>query len=336
MKKKLTTTALLIGSVTSAPFCLAQQGPEFYGLIDGGVQKIANQTDIDGTAFQVVVGVRGVYQEDGLTLVYKLESELQDVINDDDGKGEIKITNALMVLPTQYGTFIVAPRAVSGEILNIYRVVDFFENSQIDTSSGMWGQPREASSAFVYETPKMGDVTAAVTVLTLAQVDPTLATNATNYNDKTADVVAAQMAYRGDTLSLALGVVGVSADQLPDWIEDTYYRNSISVGYETDGLRLGLLHEMNKGHPLGDFSTTAVALDYQFGDYWSASMGITSKVGGDAPDGAPAAATTGQIDETLTLLTVRKKLASKAYAYAEVEHYDVAENEYSLGLKVDF
>lgn len=290
--------------------------PDFFGTLNFGVQKVEHQTDIDGQAFEAVVGVKGVYKVDDFTLVYKLEAELAPAVNMDNGQNEIEIKNALVVIPSQVGAFIIAPRVQSGHQDDMYRMIDIFEVNSASNVT-LWGQPEAATSVFAYKTPSFANTYFVAAALTLNQGGTD-----TNHNDNFADAMAFRAIHKTDDLYLGAGYVNVSDDQTG--ASKDYNRASLTAGYTMDQVQLGMTFESQMDHPSGsDTNILGVAADFNLGDGLSAGIGYTDRNCED--DGR---------DDAMLAVIARKDIGENIQAWVELASYDEANNNYSAGIKV--
>lgn len=321
--KKTIQTGLVSSAVMASSLCYAADAqistPNIFGNLNIGVTKIENESDLDGQAFEASMGVKGKFSKDDFTLLYKLETEFTQAVNNDSGQDELEIKNALAVMPTHYGTFVVAARTESGQHRELYKPVDIFQVNEADSSSGLWLQPDEASSVFAYVTPRFNHTHLVGAILTLNSAPG----GDVNHNDEDVDGWATRIIHANDNLYLAAGVVRISEQQIPTY--QPYYRTAVSAGYGFDALELGITWEGNKDHPAGDSDVVGVVADYAFNDSWSAGIGHTTREADNAT-----------LDNAATLLIVRNQIMDNVMLYAEVADYDNTSNNYSVGLNVDF
>ncbi len=317
MNKKLATLLAAPALCTSLAATAANGEPNFFGTLNFGIQKIENQSDIDGEAFEASVGVSGSYKVDDFTLIYKLEAELAQAVNMDNGQNDIEIENALVVLPTQVGAFIVAPRVESGHQNDMYKMVDIFEVNAASNVT-LWGQPEAATSVFAYKTPTFANTYIVAAALTLNQ-----AGTANNYNKNVVDALALRAIYQADSLYLGLGNVTVSDDQTG--ASKDYNRASFTAGYQTEQMQLGVMFESQMDHPSGsDTDVMGVAADFSFGNGLSAGVGYTDR---NSDNNA--------WDDNMLAFIARKDIGENIQAWVEIAQYDEGNDNYSAGIKVD-
>lgn len=320
MKKTIIASAVTTSALLMSGSVLAEASqPTIFGNLNAGVTKVQNETDVDGQAFEASLGVKGQFEKEGFTLLYKLEAEFADAVNNDAGQNDLEIKNALAVLPTQYGAFVVAPRTESGQQKELYGKVDIFEVNAADNSSGLWAQPAAATSVFAWVSPKVNNTHVVGAVLTLNSAPG----GDVNNNDQDVDAWAARIIHSNEDFYLGAGVVGVAEKQLPT--DQDYYRFAASAGYTFNNVDLGLTWESNKDHPAGDFDVIGAVADVQLNDTWSVGLGHTKK---DADNNSN--------DNSATLLIVRNQIMDNILAYAEVASFDKSNDNYSVGLSIDF
>jgi len=307
-------------SVFVSSFAFSKDGsPKVFGTINAGVQKIVNESDIDGQAFETALGVKGVHKENGIKLSYKLEAEFTDATNASTGEDDLHVKNAIIAIPTSYGTFVMAARGESGAQRDMYGAIDIFENNEANSSTGLWAQGYESSSVMAYSSPKWNNIKLVVATLTLNQTG-----TSSNYNNNTVDSFSTRAVYKKDGVMFGISNSRVSKDQVSSGV--TYNRSSITASYDFDNTHLGFTREMNKDHPSGsDFDTTGVVIDMSFDDAWSAGIGYTSK---DSDNDAS--------DNSVKMLIVRNQLMKNAFAFAEVANYDESNDNYSFGINLSF
>lgn len=319
MNNKIIISTIVISALTSSAQILAKDGsPTFFGNLNAGLTQIENETDLDGQAFEASVGVKGKFSKEDFSLIYKFEAEFTEATNKADGQSEIEIKNALALLPTSYGKFLIAPRAESGTKREMYKMVDIFEVNETDKSSGLWWQGDEASAVFAYVSPKYNNTHVVASILTLNSPGVDV-----NNNDENVDAWTFRIVHSGEKLYFGTGLVAVSDKQLPT--DKSYYRKSLTAGYKFDNVQLGATWEINDDHPTGDSDVIGVAADIKLNEKWSMGVGYTER---DAE--------TDSFDDSATLLIVRKNIMSGVYAYAEAADYDVGNDNYSIGVNIKF
>ena len=316
MNKKI-ATLLAAPALCTSLVAAANTTPDFFGTLNFGVQKIESTSDIDGEAFEASVGVKGNYSVDDFTLIYQLEADLANATNMDDGQGDIEIKNALVVLPSQVGAFIIAPRVESGHQNDMYEMVDIFEiNAASDVT--LWGQPEAATSVFAYKTPTYQDTYFVAAALTLNQSG-----TSTNHNQNNLDALALRLLHKGENLYLGMANVFVAKEQFSG--SKDYNRPSFTAGYKTAELQLGATLEQQMDHPSGsDASVMGVAADMSMGNGLSAGVGYTER---DSENNT--------LDDNMLAFITRKDLAENIQAWAEVALYDEGNDNYSAGIKVN-
>lgn len=319
MNKKL---AMLVAvpalSLSTATFA-ADGAPKVFGNLNVGVTKVDSTTDIDGQAFEAALGVKGAFNLDEYKLIYKLEAEFTDAVNNANGESELEIKNAKVIMPSKYGTFVVAARGESVQQLDMYKVIDIFEVNEANTST-LWGQPDEASSVFAYKSPTFGNTYVSTAVLTLNSSG----TPDINNNDNDVDAFVMRAIYSDKQLYLGVGNVAISSDQTG--ASETYHRSTFTAGYKFAKADIGLTWEHQGDHPSGsDSDVIGIATDIQLANDWSLGLGYTDR---DSENDAK--------DDSATMVIVRKHLHKNLYAWAEAANYENSDNNYSVGINVRF
>ncbi len=318
MNKKIASLFAVPALVACISALAADGKPSFYGTLSLGVQKVDNQVDVDGSVFEASVGVKGMYKVDDFKLIYKLEADLADAGNMSNGSDDINVKNAVFVLPTGIGAFVIAPRVQSGQQAELYKMVDIFEYNTADTGT-LWGQPDSATSVFAYKTPTFANTHVVAAILTLKQNG-----TSSNYNDNLVDALALRAIHKSGDLYLGVGNVMVSADQTG--ASKDYNRTALTAGYTMGNVQLGATLEHQGDHPSGsDADVLGVAADVQLGGGYSLGIGYTDR---DSENDAN--------DDSMLAFIARKQISDNVYAWAEVGSYNESDDNYSAGINVDF
>lgn len=255
---------------------------------------------------------------DGMKVIYKLETELTKATNQNKGESNIEIKNAMVVLAADSGTYLIAPRVVSGQQVELYKPVDLFVANKADTS-GLWYQADEATSVFAYVSPKFGDTKLVGAILTLPNSD----TDSNNSNGVDMDAWAVRAVHDSGDLYIAAGAVGVAKEQLPT--NDDYLRTMVSASYKMGDLTVGGGWESNSKHPSGDADITQVNITYQMNDKLSTSVGYIKR------DHSVDAN-----DDSGVLAIVKNQMTPNVFTFAEVAQFDTKKDNVNLGISVSF
>ncbi len=315
----LSATAALTLSIPS----FADTGPKVFGNISIGAVK--DEKDFESEAFEVQLGVKGVYEVEGAKAVYQLLLDVSDAVNaeeDNDGEDEIHVSQASIAFPSRFGSLVLAPRGGSGQFRNIYGGLRKFEYNEPHANTPASGgkifeQADEGQNVIAYVSPNWSGLQ-----LTAA----TLQINEDNGEDH--DAVAVRALYWGDNWNVGIGRVKVDKEAGPPSATDDYKRDSIGFSYDIDGVELGATYEKNSDRFGGDDSDVfGLAAKYKFGQGWSSSLGYFDKDYEDDTKGT---------DDTLLVLNLKKQLHKKVAIWAETGRYDVAENNVALGVNLSF
>ncbi|WP_372738308.1 porin [Neptunomonas sp.] len=324
MKLKTALISMAVVTCSVQPtIAQADGGPVLFGNLNAGIQKVQGETDLDGQAFEASIGVKGAYKKDDFLMLYKLEAEFTEAVNNEEGKSDLEIKNASIVFPTKYGVFVIEPRGESAHQRDLYGAVDIFENNEADNST-LWGQPDEGSSVFAYVTPAFNNIVVKAAVLTLNSEG----TPNSNYNQNDVDVFDIRVLYENEGLRIGLGNSAASAKQTG--ANDTFNTTAFTLGYELGNTHLGLTWEHQGDHPApfdSDTDVIGVVADVKLNDGWSVGMGYTDK---DSEHDA--------WDDSATTVIVRKQILENVYAYAEGADYkeNTVSDNFSIGINVSF
>ncbi|PSJ44132.1 hypothetical protein C7H85_15420 [Zobellella endophytica] len=298
--------------------------PAFYGNLNFGGLKIESQ-DADMQSFQLELGLKGVVNITEQKVLYEVAVDFSDAVNNSDNSGsdEVHVKQAKMIVPTRYGTLILAPRTSSGQWMDIYHpvfgVYDYniarANNAPGGVADGIFAQNDRASSVLAYATPNvLGHWKLVGSVLTLK-----------HDNDEDFDAKAVRAVYHDGKLHFALGSTLTEAKMLPT--SEDYYRHVASVSYSWDALTLGAIYEHNDRHPSGDFDAYGANATYRLPAGYSVSVGYKEK--NHDKD---------ELDNSAVVARVAKDLNQYLTVWAETGQYDELDdnNNYAAGLKFRF
>ncbi|MFC6674259.1 porin [Marinobacterium aestuariivivens] len=301
----------------------ANATPKVFGLLSAGA--VEDEKDFESEAFEVELGVKGAYELEGAKAVYELLVDVSDAVNaeeDTDGEDEIHVRQASVAFPTRYGSFIIAPRAVSGQFRNIYGGLRKFEYNEphADTpASGgkIFEQPDEGQNVLAYVSPNWSG---------LQLIGASLQVDEDNGEDH--DVVAVRAVYWGDNWNIGIGRVNVDQAAGPPFATEDYNRDSIGFAYNIANVELGGVYEKNRDRFLGDDSDVlGLAARVKFGQGWSTSLGYFDKDYDDDSTGT---------DDNLIVLNLKKQFHEKVELWAEAGQYEEADDNLALGVNVSF
>jgi hypothetical protein len=224
----------------------------------------------------------------------------------------------VVAFPTSAGTFVLAPRVVSGQQRDLYGTIDIFDTFEANRNGGLFDQPDEASGVMAYVTPKFAGEKVVFKVATL-----NLGTS-NDDNEEDIDASAYRFMYQDGNLTAGFGQVFVSDKVVPT---ADYHRTQLTAQYKFgEGHQLGLTHEMIEDHPAGggsDFDTTGLIGRFSINSDYDAGIGIFTQSGDQENDGM--------------VLNLRKKMGEQSYLYAELADFDNGDLGYvSFGANVGF
>ncbi|MFC6674284.1 porin [Marinobacterium aestuariivivens] len=315
----LSSAVLLSLSMTAA----ADTGPKVFGLLSVGA--LNDEKDFETEAYELELGIKGVYDIEGIKAAYELLADFADAANaeeDIDGEDEIHVRQASVAFRTQYGAFVIAPRAVSGQFRNIYGGLRKFEYNEPHASTPAAGgkvfeQPDEGQNVLAYVSPNWNG---------FQLIGASLQIN--EDNDEDHDVIAVRAVYWGNNWNIGIGRVNVDKEAGPPSANDDYNRDSIGFAYNFSKFELGGVYERNSDRFGGDDSDVfGVAAKYHFGQGWSSSLGYFDKDYDNDDTG---------VDNSLVVLNLKKQLKDNVNLWAEAGEYDEGSDNIALGVNVEF
>lgn len=324
MNKIQTTLSAAIFSLSVLPATAIQAAPDpddgrplVYGVLNfAAIDKSAGD-DLHVQAKEAAFGIRGIYKDPslgGIKIPYRLELEATKAINNSAGEDIIEIKNAVIAMPSSYGTLVLAARGESGQQRDIYGAVDIFDVYEANRNGGLYDQPDEASGIIAYVSPEFGGFQITMVNLNLG--------TANDDNEEASDANAVRLMYRTKQLTAGVGYVTISDKVVPT---EDYNRVSATAKYSFDGGHtLGTTYEQIKDQPgKGDFETIGVAGSFKFGAGMEANIGHFSQ--------------NSDQENSATVLSLRKHLNKRVYAYAEVADFDEPDlGHVAVGMQVAF
>lgn len=302
----------------------ADTGPKTFGLISVGALK--DEKDFGSEAYKLYFGIKGNYDLDGAKAAYQLLLDVSDAANnaekDNSGSGEIHVRQASVAFRTRYGSFIIAPRAVSGQFRNIYgglRKFDYNEPHENTRASGgnMFEQADEGQNVLAYVTPNWHG---------LQMMAASLQVNENNGVDN--DVRAVRAVYWGHNWNLGIGHAIVDKAVGPPSATRDYTRDAIGFSYNLANVELGGTYEINNHRFGGDDSKVlGLATRVKFGEGWSVSLGYFDKNYKDDK---------AFTDDNLTVLNLKKQIHKDIAVWAETGQYDNAKDNVAFGVNLTF
>lgn len=321
LKMTLLTTSLLVSSGAMAQ---TSQMPRFYGEMGLGALKVEGR-DLDAWAFDLTAGFKGLFQGNGLKVAYTFQADFTGPVNDIDplvytrggDDDTIYIRDAKMALPTQYGTFVIAPRSSSGQYADIYGAITDFEYNELHSRTGvnrMFTQGDITNNLLAYASPTFAGWKLILGSFTFKKD-----------NDRDIDAVSYRALYAKGGFKFAFGQVFISDDQSATGEDEE--RNAATISYSWDSLSLMVAVEQNDvpDGTVNDFITYAVGGRYQISDNWSTALTYADK-DHEVED----------LDNKAVIGQVRRHFGSQAYVFLETGQYDESPSNYSVGVNLKF
>lgn len=297
--------------------------PKFTTFTSLGVLQ-ADEKDLDPEAFEIEVGFKGAIKVDSFKALYALNVDVSKAVNAKDthgtaGESDIHVKEAKIVIPSKYGTFVLAPRSASKHLSEMYSNIDIFEYNEThasDTPTGMpiFGQASEGQDVIGYSTPEFKNFKISAAMLSLYE---------DNNND--VDVKSFRIIYDDKKMHIGAGIV-ISDESVANAAED-YKRSSLTAGYKFSKLDIGTTYEMNEDTfgTAGDYDSLGVTARYHFDDGLSFAAGYFDK---DSEIDAN--------DNQGTVLQLKKEFSPNFEAWAETGQYDNSADNVALGLNIKF
>jgi hypothetical protein len=307
------------------------QGPNFKGEIAAGALSVDDR-DLDVWAFNLLAGFDGLYtfEDSPLKLSYELIADFANAVNDNDTltwtpgnpdggiDDDIYIRTARVLLISDYGALLFAPRTPSGQWGAMYSEIDNYYYNRFHGQTGdiaIFGQVDQARDVIAYVSPQFGDGFRVIgSSLTLDDA-----------NDEDADVYSARLVYDNDEgLKAAIGHVITKSEQLPT--ADDYHRTAVSLSHDFGRLDLAGVYEVNRDHPSGDFDSFGANVAYDLTERWTASLGYAEKRHKDIE----------VLDEQVVVADIKYHLSDNATLFLETGQYDEARDNIAGGISINF
>ncbi|GAA0692782.1 hypothetical protein GCM10009104_19960 [Marinobacterium maritimum] len=304
--------------------------PEAYGFLSAGALKTDNQ-DFEAEAFEIELGLKGKVQVKDLNLLYQLEVDLAQAANradsgdpGKDGEDDIHIKEAVMRLPTQYGTFVLAPRGTSGQWAQLYGPINHYEYNEPHAAlhaDGIFVQPDRTSGTFAWASPAIANTRLVMAAITLKED-----------NGEDADAASIRIVYNDGQLHLGAGTTLIKAEQLPAFTQEDLLLTALSAGYDFGQVQLGAVweHSDNQPYPFApkgaaDSDSFGISANINLGTGYGMAVGYKEK------DHDYDAA-----DESVYMLKLEKQLDDQVKVWAETGQYDRGDSNYALGVNLRF
>lgn len=304
--------------------------PETYGFISAGALKVDNQ-DFEAEAFEIELGLKGKVRAQDLNLLYQVEVDLAQAANradsgdaGKDGEDDIHVKEAVMRLPTKYGTFVLAARGTSGQWAQLYSPINHYEYNEPHAAlheDGIFVQPDRTSGTFAWASPVVANTRMVIAAITLKED-----------NDEDADAASIRVVYNNGKLHLGAGTTLIQAEQLPSFTQQDLLLTTISAGYDFGKVQLGAVweHSDNQPYPLApqgaaDSDSFGVSANVNIGQGYGMALGYKEK-NHDY----------GAADESVYMLKFEKQLDDQVKVWVETGQYDQGDSNYALGVNLRF
>ncbi|MDT0501509.1 MULTISPECIES: porin [unclassified Halomonas] len=309
----------------------SHSGPNFKGELATGALKVDDR-DIDAWAFGLEAGFDGLFTFDDtpLKLSYDFVADFTNAVNDNDAltwtpgnpnggtDDDIYIRTARLLLISDYGSLLFAPRIPSGQWNALYSEIDNYYYNRFHAQTGdiaIFGQVEQASDVIAYVSPTFGGGFRFVgTSLTLDDA-----------NNKDSDVWAARLVYNNaEGLKAGIGHVITNAEQLPT--DDDYHRSVASLSHELGRLDLAGIYEINRDHPTGDFDSYGTNVTYDLTNRWTTSLGYAEKRHDDNE----------ALNERVVVADIKYHLGENTTLFLETGQYEEAHDNIAGGISMKF
>lgn len=341
-KKSLPT--LIYASLCTLPFTpysaaeSIHKGPNINGSINLGLLSVDSR-DVDAHAFDSKLGVNGLFIRDNdIKIRYDLVGQFSAEINNADdtdstwtlgsyspGKNEgrdgVYVETASIVVITNLGAFVIAPRTESKHWQDLYGQVDKFEYNRMHSQTGdiaIFGQVLQSEDVVAYAAPRLMDGRLQLIAAALTANDS---------NGVEGDILSARAIYDDSKLHLGGGYVHVAQEQLPAFASNDATRITMDAGYRFDSINVGATYEINTDMPTSngpnatDWDAYAVVAEFMINDKWSSTFGYAS---------------TERNNNSGVLAKLQYKLDKKSYIYLESGQYKKENDNVSAGVKIAF
>ncbi len=280
MKKLVLTTAM--SSIPLLGYAAEFSKPETYGFISAGVLNTDNQ-DFEVEAFEIELGLKGTARVQDLNLLYKVEVDLAQAANradsgdpGKDGESEIHVKEAILRLPTRYGTFVLAARGTSGQWAQLYGPINHYEYNEPHAalnSDGIFFQPDRSSGVFAWASPAVANTRMVLAAITL-----------TEDNGEDADAASIRLVYNDKTLQMGAGTTLIKSAQLPAFTQKDLLLTTLSAGYRLESLQLGAVWEHSDNQPYpgspdgsANSDSFGISTNITLGEDYSTALGYKEK-----------------------------------------------------------
>jgi hypothetical protein len=333
MNKKMISSAIFVACYSPSALVFSDvvhKGINVSSEINIGALKVSDR-DIAPWAFDIESNVDGLFiLNDELKIKYQLGVNATRAANDNETDGStwalgspsdvtdenVYIRNAKIIMITDYGSLVVAPRTVSGQWMQVYGDLDTFEYNRFHSQSGnisFFNQAEQTEDLFGYSTPKFGGFQFGTSIV---------ATNENNGVD--GDVWTNRLTYRNGGFYLAASHTIMQAEALPT--NRDYKRSAFAVSYDAGMFKFASVYEMDRDHPSGDFDVYGINLQFKPNEDWTLNAAYVEK-DHDTND---------TLDKDGAVLGVKRHFGDSVMLFAETGQYSGAPDNIATGVSLKF
>lgn len=316
--------------------------PTVYGQLGAHILS-QDGKDIATEATSARLGVKGMGRHDSIIVLYELEADFANVANHDGnvaaGNNEIEIRSARLVFPTQYGSFVLAPKTPSSQFSVLYSAVDIFETNSANAGNGVstiFEQGEISTHVLAYQTPTFGGARALVAHLTSDNKE----------QNEDMDILTWWLEWKApqgtaaEGVRLAAGQVYI-AKAVPntslegtalEGLADDWTRSTLTAEYSKNNIHIGFTYE--------DYARN----DNNFGVASLANVVSMGLVGSYTYDGYTLGVGYFKRDSDIdandnegVVVSVKKQVDENLLFYVENGSFDLdGESSFSVGAKLSF
>lgn len=331
--KKTLFVAMCAGLLSTAFVTTAAQAaaPTVFGQV--GARVIDQDTfDRQVQAYDLRLGFKGAGKFGGVTALYQFALDYTQASNDgggtSDGNDEVQVRNARLLFPTQYGTFVIAPKSPSSQFSILYGAVDIFETNGANADNGVsqiFDQGQTSTHVLAWASPRKAGFKGLLSYLT-----------GNENNDVDGDYMTWWLDWEGNKdgalkgLRAAVGQVYVDEKAIHAAATEQAVRTAATFGYKTGGFYVGATHENYDFDGFGnlDRTNTGVVASYTYNGY---TLGV-GQFDRDFDAAAMDAA-----DNKGTVVSLKKQFDKNLLMFIENGDFDIdGQSSLSFGAKLKF